>query len=79
MAAVPMGMSEEFVLISGAAVQKLRVDNIRAELKKRGLGRGGLKSELVKRLQQAMIDKVPINNDQATGEENTHVFAVGNC
>ena len=46
--AVPMGATEDFVLISDAYIKKLRVDNLRAELKKRGIGRGGLKVDSVK-------------------------------
>ena len=64
-------------MISDADIKKLRVDNLRAELKKRVLGRGGLKGYLVKRLHQAIIENVPIKNDQATEVANTNVFAAG--
>ena len=60
-----MGATEDFVLIIDADIKKLRVDNLRAELKKRGLGRGGLKGDLAEMIQQEIIDKVPIKNDQA--------------
>ena len=72
-----MGATKDFVLISDTDIKNLRVDNLRAELKKRRLGRDGLKGDLVKRLQQAMIDNVLINNDQATEVAKTNVFASG--
>ena len=72
-----MGATKDFALISDADIKNLRVDNLRAELKKRRLGRDGLKGDLVKRLQQAMIDNVLINNDQATEVAKTNVFASG--
>ena len=50
---VPMDVADaQFVLISDANIDKLRVDNLRTELKMRGLGRGGLKAELVARLKK---------------------------
>ena len=61
-----MGVTEDFVLISDADIKNLRFDNLRAELKNRVLGRGGLKVDLVKRLKKSMIDKFPINDYQAT-------------
>ena len=77
-AVVHMGATKDFVLISDADIKNLRVDHLHTELKKRGLGRGGLKGDLVKRIQQAMIDKVPIKNDQATEVENINLFSSGN-
>ena len=76
--AVPMGATEDFVLISDAYIKKLRVDNLRAELENRVLRRCGLRIYLVKRLQQAIIYKVPIKNDQATEVENINLFSSGN-
>ena len=61
-----MGVTEDFVLIIDADIKNLRFDNLRAELKNRVLGRGGLKVDLVKRLKKSMIDKFPINDYQAT-------------
>ena len=76
--AVPRAAVEaKFVLISDADIKKLKVDHLRTELKMRGLGRGGLKAELVARLKQAMIDKVPMKNDQASEAANAVVFATG--
>ena len=69
-----MGVTEDFVLISDADIKNLRFDNLRAELKKRGLGRGALKENLLKRLQQAMIANVQIKNDKATEVANTNIF-----
>ena len=72
-----MGATEDFVLIIDADIKKLRVDNLRAELKKRGLGRGGLKGDLAEMIQQEIIDKVPIKNDQANEVAKKNVFAEG--
>ena len=67
----------QFILISDADIVKLKVDGLRAELKRRGLGRKGLKAELVDRLKRAMIDRVPIQNLQESEAANTNVFAQG--
>ena len=42
----------------------------------RGLGRGGLKPELVARLKKAIIDKVPLKNDQESEAANVTTFTV---
>ena len=75
---VPMDVADaQFVLISDADIGKLRVDNLRTVLKMRGIGRSGLKAELVARLEKAMIDKVPLKNDQESEAANVAVFAAG--
>ena len=55
-----VGPKDNFVLISDAELVKLKVDELREELKKRGLPKNGLKAELKERLRKAMLDKVPI-------------------
>jgi len=67
----------QFVFISDADIGKLGVNNLRTEFKMRGLGRGGLKPELVARLKKAMIDKAPLKKDQESEAANVAVFAAG--
>ena len=60
---------DNFLLISNDKIKKMKVDILRKELKIRGLGRGGLKKDLIQRLKQAMVDKV------TTEKENTSEVA----
>ena len=66
-----------FVLISNEDIAKLKVDSLRVELKKLGLSRKGSKAELINCLKKAMIDKVPIQNENGSELANTNVFAKG--
>ena len=60
---VPMGATKDFALISDEDIKNMRVDKLHTELKKRGLGRGGLKGNLLKRIQQVIIYMILINID----------------
>ena len=72
-----MGATKDFALISDEDIKNMRVDKLHTELKKRGLGRGGLKGDLAEMIQQEIIDKVPIKNDQANEVAKKNVFAEG--
>ena len=52
----------QFVLISDDDIKKLKVDQLRQELKARGLGICGLKNELKERLEKSMVNKIPMAN-----------------
>ena len=56
----PAIAASQFVLIADSEMKKLKVDELRRELKNRGLGTGGLKKDLQARLKKAMEDRVPI-------------------
>ena len=49
-----------FVLITEEDMNKMKVDELKAELKKRGLAVRGKKDELKEKLKKAMEDKVPV-------------------
>ena len=67
---------QEFALIRDEDIAKLKVDSLRAELKKRGLGR---KAEFKTRLKQAMMNEFPMQNAPESETANTNVFAEGAC
>ena len=52
----------QFVLISDDDIKKLKVDQLRQELKARGLGILGMKNELKERLEKSMVNKIPMAN-----------------
>ena len=56
----PSVAKPHFVLITKADIKKLKVDDLRRELKARGLTNGGLKKYLKERLEKAMVDKVTV-------------------
>ena len=57
---IPTAAIDTFVLITDADIDKMKVDELCIELGKRGISKKGLKKDLVEKLKQAMIDKVPI-------------------
>lgn len=61
---------EEVIIIARSEIMKFKVDELRTELKKRGLRVKGLKSELQANLIKAMEDRVPICRE-VTEEVNT--------
>ena len=67
----------KFVLITDNAMKKLKVDELRRELKDRGLGVGGLKKDLQDRLKKAMQDKVPIETAVTREAAPSVVFGEG--
>ena len=50
----------QFVLITDYDTKKLKVDELRRELKSRGLTNGGLKKDLKERLEKYMVDKFSV-------------------
>ena len=64
--ATPTGSVNVFVSITDTEIGKMKVDDLRAELTKRGISKNGLKKELVEKLTRAMADKVPIVNQETT-------------
>ena len=67
----------QFVLISDNDIAKLKVDQLRKELKARGLGIRGLKNDLKERLEKAMVDKIPMANVVNEEVAPQHVFGDG--
>ena len=65
-----------FVLITDNDIQKLKVAELREELKSRKLSRTGNKPDLVARLQQAMKDKTPVF-PEGVSEATPASFAAG--
>ena len=62
----PATATSAFVLITEDAMKKLKVVELRSELRKRGLASSGNKPVLLERLQKAMAEKTPVL------EEGTH-------
>ena len=67
----------QFVLISDDDIKKMKVDQLRQELKARGLGIRGLKNELKERLEKYMVNKIPMENIASEEEAPHHVFGKG--
>ena len=57
-AGVTIAAETQFVLISDYDIKKLKVDQLRQELKAWGLGIHGLKNELKERLEKSMVNKI---------------------
>ena len=76
-AGVTIAAEPHFVLISDDDIKKLKVDQLRQELKARGLGIRGLKNELKERLEKAMVNKIPMANIASEEESPQHVFGNG--
>ena len=68
---------DTFVLISNDKIKKMKVDILQKELKIRGIGRGGLKKDLIHILEKAMVDKVPIEKEKTSEVANATVFLQG--
>ena len=73
-AGVTIAAEPQFVLISDDDIKKLKVDQLRQELKARGLGIRGLKNELKERLEKAMVNNIPMENIAREEEAPHHVF-----
>ena len=60
--------SEEpvIVILSEKEIKKLKVDQLRKELRMRGLPHFGKKAELLERMKKAMDEKIPIINETTT-------------
>ena len=54
---VPTSAPAPFILIQDDIMKKMKVDESRAELNKRGINRGGLKVGLVDKLMRTMMEK----------------------
>ena len=61
-AGVTIAVEPQFVLISDDDIKTLKVDQLRQELKSRGLDNRGLKNELKERLEKAMVNKISMAN-----------------
>ena len=76
-AGVTISAEPQFVLISYDDIKKLKVDQLRQELKARGLGIRGLKNELKEGLEKSMVNKIPTANIASEEEAPQHVFGNG--
>ena len=57
--AEPLVQQENIALINDDELKRMKVDVLKAELRKRGLSTSGKKAELLERLRKAMVDKIP--------------------
>ena len=73
----PAIAASRFVLIADSEMKKLKVDELRRELKNRGIGTGGLKKDLQARLKKAMEDRVPIVSALTKEAASATVFGEG--
>ena len=73
-AGVAIAAEPQFVLISDDDIKNLKVDQLRQELKTRGLGIRGLNNELKERLEKSMVNKIPMANRSSEEEAPQHVF-----
>ena len=71
---VTIAAEPQFVLISDDDIKKLKVDQLRQELKARGLDIRGLNNELKERLEKAMVNNIPMANIASEEEATQHVF-----
>ena len=76
-AGVTIAAEPQFVLISYDDIKKLKVDQLRQELKARGLCIRGLKNELKETLEKAIVNKIPMENIASEEEAPHHVFGNG--
>jgi SAP domain len=67
---------DRFVFISDADIDKLRVAELKEELKKRGLVLFGKKAELIERLKQGMALRVPLQPIGAGNVRNRNVLQI---
>ena len=70
-------IAPSFVFISNDDIKKLLVDGLKKELKARGLGISGRKVELVSRLQQAMVDRIPLVSISGNEVAPSNLFSPG--
>ena len=54
------------VLITDQDIQKVKIDQLRAELTKRGINKNGLEKDLVEKLVREIADKVPCVSVETT-------------
>ena len=73
----PAIAASRFVLIPDNEMKKLKVDELRRELKNRGISTGGLKKDLQARLKKAMKDRVPIVSALTKEAASATVFGEG--
>ena len=52
----------EFIPLDDSHIMSMKVDELKQQLRLRGLSKNGLKAELRDRLKKAMVDKVPIQD-----------------
>ena len=74
---VTISAEPQSVLISDHDIKNLKVDQIRQELKARGLGIFGLKNDLKERLEKSIFNKIPMTNIDSEEEAPHHVFGNG--
>ena len=67
----------QLLIISDDDIKKLKVDQLRQELKSRGFGIRGLKNELKERLEKAMVNNISMVNTASEEEATQHVFGNG--
>ena len=76
-AGVNIAAEPQSVLISDYDIKNMKVDQLRQELKARGLGICGLNNELKERLEKSMFNKIPMTNIYSEEEAPHHVFGNG--
>jgi len=55
-----VSLPQNIIILTDEEIKKLKVDDLKKELRARGLSHAGKKAELVERLKKAMVDRIPI-------------------